>query len=422
MSSWYRLDNAGKLYPALIGPRRTTVFRLSADLVAPVHAPRLQKALDRIMPRFPFYAVNLRHGVFWYSLVQSPHQPQVVRDSKYPCMRFPLKNRGMFPFRVRAWRNRIAVEFSHVLADGTGAATFLQSLLAEYLALSGVPRGHLGNIPKPGSLPLAEEEEDAFRRFGDINFPDPPPLEKAFRLPLRLERPGYYRVISGTMPVAKLKQCATDYDCTMTEFLAGVMLDSYREILLEMPKELLKRHIAPLRINIPVNLRQLWPTATLRNFFVSVEPEIDPRLGEWKFDEIIDRTKTHMRYEVDRRYLGRRMARNVRGELNPWARALPLGLKNIVLPIAYASFAEKKYSTGLSNLGLMKLPQHLAPYVKRFDFIPPPAPEEKVKAAVIGWKDSISMSFGRLIRPAIVEQYVFRKLIRMGVPVKVQGN
>ena len=53
MPPWYRLDNAGKLYPAIRGSRRTTVFRLSADLTAPVHVGRLQDALDRLMPRFP---------------------------------------------------------------------------------------------------------------------------------------------------------------------------------------------------------------------------------------------------------------------------------------------------------------------------------------------------------------------------------
>jgi len=422
MPPWYRLDNAGKLYPAIRGSRRTTVFRLSADLTAPVHVGRLQDALDRLMPRFPYFAVHLKRGVFWYSLESSDHPVRVQRDSRYPCMRYPLRRRGIFPFRVRAWRRRIAVEFSHVLSDGTGALTFLKALLAEYLHLEGVPRKDCGDIPVPGQRPRPREREDAFRRYGNPDFPTPPPLEKAFRLPLSLERPGFYSVTTGIIPTAALKDRALDYGTGITEFLIAVMLDAFRGIIMDMPSSLRRRMENPVRINVPVNLRPIWPSPTLRNFFVSVEPEIDPRLGEWSFEEIVDRTRTYMRYEVDRRYLARRMARNVRGELNTVARLLPLSIKDLVLPALYASYAEKRYSSGLSNLGRISMPEHLSPYIRRFDFIPPPAAGEKVKASMVGWNDHIHLSFGRVVRPSIVELYVFRRLVSMGIPVKVESN
>ena len=422
MPPWYRLDNAGKLYPSLSGRRMTTVFRLSADLTAPVHAGRLQKALDNLMPRFPHFAVHLKKGVFWYSLASSDHDPQVQRDSRYPCMRYPLLRRGVFPFRVRCWRNRIAVEFSHVLSDGTGASIFLRSLVAEYLHLSGVARRDCGSLPVPGEDSRPSEDEDAFRRYGDPSYPSPPKLERAFRIPLSLERPGYYKVTTGRMPLAALKGKAHDYGVSVTEILIAVMLDAFRSMVLDMPSNLREKVIAPIRVNVPVNLRRFWETETHRNFFVSVEPEIDPRLGDWSFEEIVDRTKTHMRYEADARYLARRMARNIRGESNPAARLLPLMFKDLLLPSIYATMAAKRYTSGLSNLGKMTMPDHLADFIERFDFIPPPAVAEKVKASVVGWGDWVNMSFGRLIRPSVAERYVFRRLIRMGIPVKVESN
>lgn len=422
MPPWYRLDNAGKLYPSLSDRRMTTIFRLSADLTAPIHSGRLQEALDNLMPRFPHFAVHLKKGVFWYSLETSTHTPMIQRDSKYPCMRYPLLRRGLFPFRVRCWKNRIAVEFSHVLSDGMGASIFLKSLIAEYLHLSGINRRDCGSLPVPGESPKPNEDEDAFRRYGDPSFPNPPKLEKAFRLPLPLEQPGYYKVTTGRMPLAALKEKARDYGVSITEILISVMLDAFRAIVLDMPPNLRKKLIAPIRINVPVNLRRFWDTKTQRNFFISVEPEIDPRLGDWSFEEIVDRTRTHMRYEADTRYLARRMARNIRGELNTAARLLPLMLKDIFLPPIYASMAAKQYTSGLSNLGLITMPDHLSEYIERFDFIPPPAVAERVKASVIGWNDTVNMSFGRLIQPSVAERYIFRRLIRMGIPVKVESN
>ena len=422
MPLWYRLDNAGKLYPAISDSRRTTVFRISADLTAPINAGRLQETLTNLMPRFPYFAVHLKRGVFWYSLDSSRHPVKVERDSVYPCMRYPLRRRGIFPFRVRCWRNRIAVEFSHLLSDGTGALVFLKSLLAEYLHTGGVPRNDCGGLPVPGEGIRKGEDEYAFRRFGNPDLPSPPRLDPAFRLPLSLERPGFYKVTTGIMPADILKKRARDYEVSITDFLIAVMLDSYQSLLLDMPSGLRKKVIAPVRLNIPVNLRRFWSTPTLRNFFVSVEPEIDPRLGSWSFEEIVDRTKYYMQYETDHRHLAGRMARIVRGELNPVARLMPLSIKNLIIPTLYASFAEKHYTSGISNLGKVEMPAHLAPYIKRFDFIPPPARGEKVKASLVGWQDKVHLSFGRLVRPAISELYMFRRLIDLGIPVKVESN
>ena len=422
MPRWYRLDNAGKLYPAISGARRTTVFRISADLTSIIHAGRLQEALTNLMPRFPYFSVHLKRGVFWYSLDSSQHAIQVERDSRYPCMNFPIHRRGIFPFRIRCWKNRIAVEFSHVLSDGTGALVFLKSLLAEYIHLEGVIRKDCGNLPVPGEMILKGEDEDAFRHFGNPKLPSPPRLDSAFRLPLSLERQGFYKITTGIIPADILKKRALDYGVSITDFLIAVMLDSYQSLLLDMPSGLRKKVIAPVRLNVPVNLRRFWPSPTLRNFFISVDPEIDPRLGEWDFEDIILSTKLYMQYETDRHRLAGRVARNIRGEMNPAARMMPLPIKNIVLPTLYSSFAEKYYTSGLSNLGKVDMPAHLSPYIKRFDFIPPPARGEKIKASVIGWNNKIHLTFGRLVRPAISELYIFRRLIELGIPVKVESN
>ena len=422
MPRWYRLDNAGKLYPSISDDRRTTVFRISADLSSAINLNHLQEALTNLMPRFPYFSVHLKRGVFWYSLDSSQHTVRVERDSRYPCMNFPIRRRGIFPFRVRCWKNRIAVEFSHVLSDGTGALVFLKSLLAEYLHLEGIKRKDCGNLPVPGGAIRKGEDEDAFRHFGNPELPSPPRHDPAFRLPLSLERPGYYKITTGIMPAATLKKRADDFNVSITDFLISVMLDSFQTLLLDMPPGLRKKVTAPVRLNVPVNLRRIWESPTLRNFFVSVDPEIDPRLGVWDFEDILNSTKHYMLYETHRHRLAGRMARNIRGETNPAARVIPLPVKNIILPSLYSSFAERYYTSGLSNMGRVDMPAHLSPYIRRFDFIPPPARGEKVKAAVIGWNNSIHLTFGRLVRPAISELYVFRRLVSLGIPVRVESN
>ncbi len=299
---------------------------------------------------------------------------------------------------------------------------FLKALLAEYLHTEGVPREDCGSIPVPGEGARIGEADDAFKRFGNPNLPSPPRLDPAFRLPLSLERPGFYKVTTGIIPGDILRSRAREHGVHVSDFMIAVMLDSYQSLLLDLPSSLRKKVIAPVRLNIPVNLRRFWPSPTLRNFFISIEPEIDPRLGEWSFEEILNRTKSYMQYETDRHQLAGRMARNVRGEMNPFVRIMPLSIKNLIIPTIYSSYTEKNYTSGLSNLGNIDMPRHLTPYIRRFDFIPPPAGGEKVKASMIGWNNNVHLSFGRLVRPAISELYVFRRLIDLGIPVKVESN
>ncbi|QGS69405.1 hypothetical protein CV093_17215 [Oceanobacillus sp. 143] len=122
--SWYRLDNAGKLYSSIISSRATTLFRLSVTLTSPVEPGILQRALELALERFPFYRVQLKQGFFWYYFEGTDEMPRVEKEKYYPCMSLSIKKRGSFPYRVYYYNNRIALELSHSMTDGTGGLKF----------------------------------------------------------------------------------------------------------------------------------------------------------------------------------------------------------------------------------------------------------------------------------------------------------
>ena len=62
---WYALDNAAKIYPAVMNPDWGAVFRLSCTIDEEVDPVALDAALVRAMKRFPMFAVSLRRGLFW---------------------------------------------------------------------------------------------------------------------------------------------------------------------------------------------------------------------------------------------------------------------------------------------------------------------------------------------------------------------
>ena len=54
---------------------------------------------------------------------------------------------------------------------------------------------------------------------------------------------------------------------------------------------------------MPVNLRRFFPTITLRNFITMIYPGVDPRLGEYTFEEIVVQVHNYMRYYINEKLL-----------------------------------------------------------------------------------------------------------------------
>ena len=55
----------------------------------------------------------------------------------------------------------------------------------------------------------------------------------------------------------------------------------------------------PIKVLLPVNLRALFPSKTLRNFALYTTPEIDPKLGTYTFAEICQEVKHRMGAEIN---------------------------------------------------------------------------------------------------------------------------
>ncbi|HKM30269.1 MAG TPA: MFS transporter, partial [Bacilli bacterium] len=71
MKKWYRLDNAGKIFPSVSNARRSNLFRLSITLTEEINPVVLQEALNVTIERFATFNVKLKRGLFWYYLEEN---------------------------------------------------------------------------------------------------------------------------------------------------------------------------------------------------------------------------------------------------------------------------------------------------------------------------------------------------------------
>ena len=417
---WMRLDNAAKIYPAAKRRGWTNYFRLSATLKEPVDVQVLRTALDVTVRRFPSIAVRLRRGVFWYYLEEIEKAPPIEEDKSYPLVHVPFDDVRKCAFRVLVYHSRIAVEFFHAVTDGTGGLIFLKTLVAEYLCQKygiSIPAedGVLGRLEDPDP----EELEDSFLRYaGDITASRSE--QTAYHLSGTPEPDGFLNLTTLMLPVAAVKEKARAFGASVTEFIAAVMMKAICDLQAEQVPRRMRRK--PVKVLLPVNLRGLFPSRTLRNFASYVTPEIDPRLGEYSLSEICKIVHYRMGLENDPRMMAAKIATNVASERSPVLRVMPLFIKNLAMKAVFDLVGECKSCLCLSNLGAVRLPQAMAPYVARMDFIIGVQAKAPHNCGVVSWDGTMYVNMIRNIQEPELESHFYRVLHSLGLPVRVESN
>ncbi|MDE7199227.1 MAG: alcohol acetyltransferase, partial [Lachnospiraceae bacterium] len=361
---WYKLDLSATVYPTLQRRDFSSVYRLSVKLKEPVDPALLQQALDLTLPRFPTYKVAIRKGLFWRYLEPNTRPgPFVQEDIKNPCMPMHFKSNNRYLIRVYYYDSRISLEAHHCLGDGTGGMCLLQTLTSVYLGLLGHKITPSGFVLKLDEEPDPEELEDAYMRYATAKVRPPRPSEKTYRI--RGTKEPFYtlNIIDGVMSVSEVMQVARRYGATITEYLNAVLLYA----LLQKQTGEFHLKYRPVRIAMPVNLRRFFPSKTLRNFITMVYPSIDPRLGEYSFEEIVTQVHNFMRYYINEKFLCGDITTNAATKHNFLIRVVPLFLKDLVVRTFYTRVQDKNSSAGLTNMGALNVPADMKPYIDRFD-------------------------------------------------------
>ena len=417
---WLRLDNAAKIYPAARTQDWSNVFRLSATLTETVDMDVMKTALDVTVRRFPSIAVRLRRGVFWYYLEQLTEAPAVREESSYPLTRMSREEIRKCAFRVIVYDRRIAVEMFHSLTDGNGALVFLKSLVAEYLQQKygiHIPAEHgvLGRLDDPADVEL----EDSFQKYaGTVSASRQE--RTAWRLKGTPETGGFLNVTCFELSTKEVLAKAHEYNVSLTTFLCATMMMAMQNLQKESVPN--PRRRKPLKVLIPVNLRKLFPSRTLRNFALYTTPEILPQLGEYTFEEICQAIRHRMGLDITPKQMSMKIATNVNSEKIMAVRLMPLFIKNMVMKAVFDSVGEKKSCLTLSNLGAVRLPEEMLPYVETMDFILGVQATAPYNCGVLSYGDTLRLNFIRNIREPKLEYHFHCVLRDMGLCAEVQSN
>lgn len=441
--NWVRLDNAANIFLAARNEVDTKVFRVAVDMDRPVDPELLQQALDHVFVQYPLFGAVLRHGIFWYYLQQSSQRPEVTEDLQPSVTHIYRSDSRELLFRVLYRGRRISLEVFHALTDGTGALWFLEDLLAAYVALRH-PEDQAG-LPAADGAVKQEFTVDAFTHWfrsgrRRVSFADQaasavesaaiaeqPPGE-APRKSGRRRTPGRRvvrvhgnrtpdlrsRVVELAMPVAPLLEMARAEGVSLTVLLAGVFLESVREV--RTPR----RGEDTMSISVPVNLRQFFPTSSGRNFFATTrlehtygDDEVWTDLGA-----VCQDLAQQFDGQLTRDGLKDKAHRLVAFERHPVLRFFPRPLKDRVLAVVNW-FNNRGITLAMSNLGRVTLPWDTGSHVRGL-FFHVSAARPQLCAVSLGDQLTISLS-----SPFVETDHhaaLVRHLTGLGIPVRVDAT
>ena len=418
--SWFKLDNAAKIYPASHNRYWSNLFRLSATLYEDVDIDILEQAIKNTIPRFPSIAARLSEGLFWYYLRPVKTPPPILAEYSYPLAYMTKKEMKTCAFRVIVYRKRIAVEIFHSLTDGTGGLIFLKSLVAEYLELKykiEIPceEGVLSRKERPKHF----ETEDSFLK-NSAPIKETRKDSNAWRIDGTLEENGYLNITNFQMSSQQIRDMARQKNVSVNTLLTAIMMKAILNLQVDLVHN--PKKYKPVKVLVPINLRKLFDSKTLRNFALYTIPEIDPRLGEYTLDEIISIVHHKVSTYATKKNMAKMIETNVADERNPFLRVVPLFIKNFVMKMVFNSVGEKKSCLSFSNLGEIKLPENMKEYIQRIDFVLGPQAQAPYNCSAYSYRDILNVTFSRDIKEALIETYFFREMQNLGVEVTVQSN
>ena len=88
----------------------------------------------------------------------------------------------------------------------------------------------------------------------------------------------------------------------------------------------------------------------------------------------------------------------------------------------YTRVQDKNSSAGLTNMGALRVPEDMKPYIERFDIYMGQPFSSRTNCAIISFEDILTINFASSIIEADVERFFFRKLVQDGIHVKIESN
>ena len=302
------------------------MFRFYCELKEEVKEEILQEALNQTIQKYPVFLSVMRKGLFWHYLEKSELRPVVREEYKEPCSSLYVRDKKTLLFEVTYYKKRINFEVFHALTDGTGATEFLRELVKNYLYL--IHEEDLEPVELSNQyLTVKDQEDDSFLKYYSKNQKRPKKRKlNAFQIRKKV---------------------------SMSVLLTAAFICAIHEEMSRMQEK------KPVILMVPVNLRKIFPSDSMLNFFGYIEPGYQFGGGKDSFEDVLEAVKLYFQENLSKEHMAGRMNELIAIEKHKILKWAPLELKNRCIR-AGAKMAEQEVTAVLSNMSVVKMPEDYA--------------------------------------------------------------
>lgn len=406
---WRSLDNAAKLFSAASSPKDTRVFRFYCELKEEVKEEILQEALNQTIQKYPVFLSVMRKGLFWHYLEKSELRLVVREEYKEPCSSLYVRDKKTLLFEVTYYEKRINFEVFHALTDGTGATEFLRELVKNYLYL--IHEEDLEPVELSNQyLTVKDQEDDSFSRYYDPDFPRKK-KKKIRAVQIKKGGKGYeeLQINEASMSVKELLGIAREKKVSMSVLLTAAFICAIHEEMSRMQEK------KPVILMVPVNLRKIFPSDSMLNFFGYIEPGYQFGGGKDSFEDVLEAVKLYFQENLSKEHMAGRMNELIAIEKHKILKWAPLELKNRCIR-AGAKMAEQEVTAVLSNMSVVKMPEDYAQYIEKFGVY---TSTNRTELCICSFQDTLSLGFTSRYDSTNIQRNFYRILKELGASVKV---
>lgn len=406
---WRSLDNAAKLFSAASSPKDSRVFRFYCELKEEVKEEILQEALNQTIQKYPVFLSVMRKGLFWHYLEKSELRPVVREEYKEPCSSLYVRDKKTLLFEVTYYEKRINFEVFHALTDGTGATEFLRELVKNYLYL--IHEEDLEPVELSNQyLTVKDQEDDSFSRYYDPDFPRKK-KKKIRAVQIKKGGKGYeeLQINEASMSVKELLGIAREKKVSMSVLLTAAFICAIHEEMSRMQEK------KPVILMVPVNLRKIFPSDSMLNFFGYIEPGYQFGGGKDSFEDVLEAVKLYFQENLSKEHMAGRMNELIAIEKHKILKWAPLELKNRCIR-AGAKMAEQEVTAVLSNMSVVKMPEDYAQYIEKFGVY---TSTNRTELCICSFQDTLSLGFTSRYDSTNIQRNFYRILKELGASVKV---
>ena len=411
--SRFNVDNAANLYAAVRRKNWCRTYTMEITLDTDIIPCILTEALSDTLKRFPTFSAVLHDGIFWPHFEHTNFLPHIGREKDYPYRPLTPDITKNGVIRVLYNKNKISIDFFHGACDGHSALTFLCTLIGRYLEKCGIEHSYNDIMKSVNSELTGSELSDDYLRYADSSpASEKPTSEKAYIYAKPTDK-SFVRVLHINVPTSEMKSACTKYNLSPTEYFSAALVCAF----IREQKKVTDENII---ISIPVDLRQFFPSESMRNFVYAVPLSFNPKgRKDVTLGEVAECFRGKIREQATKENMQAIMNRNVSAAKK--SNFIPWQIKRLVLKSSYKA-NQQSYTTVLSSFGKLTLPEDAAVHIKNVCIIAGATPYADFNCAAITYNGEFRFTAGTSSRECAVFNELMKILEADGIDFKAQYN